>query len=515
MIARVAVLALVLAAAGGVVVLVSGGEEPPTYRLTFDNAFGLTEGADLRAAGVRVGSVQELDVDPETARAIVTVAVEEPSFGSLRTDVSCAIDPQSLIGEYFVDCDPGQAAEKLPEGALVPVEQTTGTIPPDLVNNIMRRPWRERFGIILAELGAGLATRGPELQATIRRALPALRETDRVLEILAENRRRLRSLTRESDTVLAGLAERRDDVARFVVEARDTAAATAERRPDLETDLQLLPPFLRELRPTLSQLRTTVRRQTPALRNLRASADDLELVFDRLGPFSAASETALRSLGRTATGGIDDVRDLRSTAKELGELGSVSTDPMRNLRFVLEHLDDREFAVEPNPLSPEGKGFTGLEALLQYPFVQSQAINIFDVRGYLLKLNILPSPCSAYADAQTVREEPDLRAECNSDLGPGPAIGIDYETADDAESRARRTTRRDRDRETPPRPDAQPRLDESRGDGDDVPRVPRQVPDRLRDLLDDVTGGLRPPGIEPPPVPREQSDALLDFLFGS
>ena len=53
----------------------------------------------------------------------------------------------------------------------------------------MRRPYRERFTILLSELGAGLAARGPDLNETIRRAVPALRQVDRLLAILAEQRR--------------------------------------------------------------------------------------------------------------------------------------------------------------------------------------------------------------------------------------------------------------------------------------------------------------------------------------
>ena len=54
--------------------------------------------------------------------------------------------------------------------------------------DILRRPARERFGLILSELGIGLTARGDDLQTTIRRGVPALRETDKVLKILADNR---------------------------------------------------------------------------------------------------------------------------------------------------------------------------------------------------------------------------------------------------------------------------------------------------------------------------------------
>ena len=42
---------------------------------------------------------------------------------------------QSLIGEYFLDCQIGRAKKQLPDGGTVPVEQTSSTIPLDLINN--------------------------------------------------------------------------------------------------------------------------------------------------------------------------------------------------------------------------------------------------------------------------------------------------------------------------------------------------------------------------------------------
>ena len=105
-------------------------------------------------------------VDRRSKRALVDFAVTQTGFGSLRTDVFCETRPQSLIGEYYVDCRPGTAEERLKPGATIPVEQTASTIPLDLIHNIMRRPYRERFGIILNELGAGVGGHGGDIQET-------------------------------------------------------------------------------------------------------------------------------------------------------------------------------------------------------------------------------------------------------------------------------------------------------------------------------------------------------------
>ncbi len=418
---RALIITVVLgAAAVGAFVLATGGKGAPTYTVELDNAFGLTQDAVVRAAGVEVGSVAGLDLQRGTNRALVTVEISKPEFGDFRRDVFCQVQPQSLIGEYFLDCQPGTSKRRLPAGSTIPVEQTAGTIPPDLVMNILRRPEREQLGLIFAELGIGFATREQDVQAVLQRAIPALRETDRVLDILGDRRETLVGLARDSEVVLDALADNRGDVARFVAEARDTAAATAARRSELEGTIDRFPEFLAQLRPVLGDLGTAAREQTPALVDLRSSADDLTGLFERLGPFASATEPAVESLGETSLVGIDAVREAGDTVARLQTLGENLVDPATNLRFVLQHLNDRDFAVESDP---DGQRPTGFEAFLLYPYQQAQAINLFDVRGYILKLTALINQCTGFAGNRTLANATDPEVQerfkqCGSNIGP-------------------------------------------------------------------------------------------------
>jgi ABC-type transporter Mla subunit MlaD len=514
---------LVVAAGAGATFAVTAaraGGEDQRYTVVLDNAFGLTPGADLRSSGVKVGKVTKLDVQRSTARALATIVVDRPDFAGFRKDVFCEVKPQSLIGEYYLDCAPGRSREPAPR--TIPVRQTAGTIPPDLVLDILRRPARERFGLILSELGIGLTARGEDLNATIRRGVPALRETDGVLRILADNRRTLRQLTSDADRVLVDLAANRGDVARFVRAAGDTTAASAARRDDLASTVRRLPAFLRELRPTLGDLATAAERQTPALADLRHAAPDLTTLLTRLGPFAESARPAVRGLGEASDTGIRAVREARSTVSRLRDLGANATEPMRNLRFVLEDVNDRGRAVEPNRLSPgNGAGFTGLEAFLQYAFVQSQAINIFDSKGYLLKLSLLLNECSQYTNAATARNDPERTRRCKQWLGPNqPGVNAGVVTR----RAPRRAPKRERRRtekptqapgaaapEAPAAPAPAPEPTPQR-----APEKPLIDPKGLLDrLLPGVTDKL--PKLLPPPKrePKADSDRnLLDYLLG-
>ena len=112
---------LVLAIVGAVAfyVLTREGPRKPQYTVELDNAFGLTEGSDLKVAGVRAGTIKKLRLDRESHRALVDFEITEPGFGSLRKDVFCESRPQSLIGEYYIDCKPGKDSQKLEDGATI------------------------------------------------------------------------------------------------------------------------------------------------------------------------------------------------------------------------------------------------------------------------------------------------------------------------------------------------------------------------------------------------------------
>ncbi len=506
-------IAVVLAVAGAATLVATseGTADELRHTVVLDNAFGLTEGSDLRSSGVVIGSIAKLDVQRSTARALATIQITRPSFAGLREDVFCTVQPQSLIGEYYLDCEPGTKPGPAPR--TIPVEQTAGTIPPDLVLDIMRRPARERFGIILTELGIGLAARGDDVQTTLRRAVPALRETDKVLRILDANRRTLNQLTRDADTVLAGLAANRRDVARFVTEAGETAQISASRADALAATVDKLPRFLRVLRPTLADLGTTARLQTPALRDLRLAAPSLTELLRRLGPFADSARPAVRGLGKASDSGIPAVKAARSTVSQLRALGSRSTEPMRNLRFVLEDVNDRGRAVEPNRLSPTGAGFTGLEAFLQYFFVQSQAINVFDSKSHLLKLNILVNDCSKYTNAETAATDTQHTAKCKQWLGPTQP-GITGAVARTTKTKPAGSGE-DRAADAPAPDGAAPA---SPGGAPPAARPPALLPDP-GDLLDDVLPKVGPK--LPPLLPRaggrasaDSERSLLDFLLG-
>src|SRR6202020_936426 len=214
-----------------------------------------------------------------------------------------------LIGEEYVNCSPGTSNHKplatLQSGPgrgehFLPVTRTSSPINSDIVQNISRMPVRQALSVVIDELGTGLATRGSDLNAVIRRANPALGETDKVFKILASQNHELAQLAVDSRTVLAPLAKERDQISGFVRSANTTSVAVAARAQDESRTFHLFPTFLSQLRPLLSDLSTLADQGTPVLQQLGQTAGPLGTEFGALAPFATEARTSLIALGRTA-----------------------------------------------------------------------------------------------------------------------------------------------------------------------------------------------------------------------
>jgi virulence factor Mce-like protein len=411
----------VFAAIGGAAA--SGPSAVGTYKIEFDNAFGLVTGSQLKVAGVPAGTIESIGLDQRTLHAIVTVHVSQGGFGAFHYDAFCQSRPQSLIGEYFVDCQPGESGRVLAPGSTIPVTHTQSTIPADLLQNVLRLPYRERLALIINELGAGVAGRSDDLEAALRRAVPALTETDNLLNLLANDSSTLQRLTVNSDTVVTALANNKRQVQRFITEANNTATATASEHANLKSALRLLPGFLEQLRPAMAGLGAAATANEPVLANLNASAGQLDRFFTDLTPFSKAALPAITSLGGASVTGTKAVEAAAPTVQDLKQFAKPTPELAQNLAIVLHDLDDRRRSVQPDPRSPGGKGYTGLEALLQYVFNQTLAINTFGPFGHVLAVDAFVDPkCTPYATPATIalslqKYGPSYR-QCYAWLGP-------------------------------------------------------------------------------------------------
>ncbi len=413
---RILTSAAVLLATGAFLLVSLGSSSGPagdTYKIELDNAFGLVTGADFKVSGAKAGTIEAIRLDRRTLHAVITVSVSAKGFGSFHSDAFCQSRPESLIGEYFLDCDPGSGGRVLPPGSTIPVTHTQSTIPLDLVQNVFRLPYAQRLSIIINELGAAVASRSEDLQSALERADPAITETDNLLALLANDGHTIRDLNSRADRVIAVLANNHREVQRFLVQADRISTDSATQASNIQRTWNQLPGFLEQLRPAMAKLAAASDAQDPEFEHLNTAASNLHRLFVDLVPFSRESLPSLQSLGSASITGKSAVHAATPTVAHLNQFARPTPELAQNLAIVLEALDLRTRnpaigggAVEADPRSPDGgKGYTGLEALLQYVFNITNAVDYFGPYGHLLAADLeTNSVCGNYATPATIAQ---------------------------------------------------------------------------------------------------------------
>ncbi len=395
-----------------IVLISSGGGESSGYvvRGIFDNGGFMVKGEQVRVAGANVGEIESVGVtmpgevdsyengkeQAVAGKAVIVMKITDPGFQDFRSDATCQIRPQSLIGEKFVDCrptlprapgaQPAPALKKVPSGQpgageyLLPLENNSTSVDPDLINDINKLPYAQRFRLIFNELGAGLAGRGADIEAAVKRANPALRDVDHLIGILNSQSKQLTQLNVDSDQILEPLARERAQVAGFFTNSGAAAQATTERGQALEESLQKFPAFLRQFRTTMRSLQGFSSVATPVFADLGKAAPSFTETTRLLTPFSAASTVALKSLGATGEEAGPTLRAADPVVRKTSQLALSGASPNTKLA---------EFLAS----TKETKGFDALTELI-YNF--TAASNGFDKFGHYSRLLVTLTNCLEY-----------------------------------------------------------------------------------------------------------------------
>ncbi len=101
----------------------AGGSNGYNLLAQFDRVDGLDNGADVRIGGIKVGSVTEQTLDPESYRAQVNFTVQ--SNVELPLDTSAAIMSDGLLGGKYLSLEPGGDIDMLEAGDEITLTQSS------------------------------------------------------------------------------------------------------------------------------------------------------------------------------------------------------------------------------------------------------------------------------------------------------------------------------------------------------------------------------------------------------
>lgn len=287
---------VVLLAAGGAWLMLPDDSDEPALSLvaTFRDASPLLVGNDVRAHGVKVGTIRSISLEKGKARIEVDL---ERSALPVHEDARLTIRPVSLLGERFLDLDSGsESAPLMEDGGRVPESRTGSSVGLDQVLDTLDAPTSASLGLLVQALGVGMDKNGQNVQDAIAALEPALTDSGELTRVLRDQNKTLGALVANVEPVATGLAsEEGADLDRLVGASNDLLRSTAADDRAFRAMLAELPGTLRQAQKTLGTLHGTATALTPTLRDLRPTTSQLRGLSKDLNAFGDAADPAFRS----------------------------------------------------------------------------------------------------------------------------------------------------------------------------------------------------------------------------
>jgi phospholipid/cholesterol/gamma-HCH transport system substrate-binding protein len=291
--------------------------KPQGYRVTvaFPEAATLATESDVRIAGVSVGKVRKLEVDPAGNRTLATIELDR-QFAPLHSDAQAMLRQKTLLGETYVELTPGHAAKMVPEGGRLANGQVKDTVQLDEIFDALDPKTRASFRTWQQQLAKGIRGRGRDFNDALGTLPGFAADGSDVLQVLDTQRGALQRLVKNTGVTFAALTENEQQLQTLITSSKRVFDATASRNDALAEAVRIFPTFLDESKATLARLESFSTDTDPLVRDLRpvaqdlkptltdvhALAPDLERFFRNLDPLITASKKGLPAARQTLEG---------------------------------------------------------------------------------------------------------------------------------------------------------------------------------------------------------------------
>lgn len=257
-------------------------------------AFQLTRNGDVRSAGVKVGVISRIASVGDQAE--VEFEIDRKGF-TLYKDASVEVRTKTLVGENYLDVNPGSPAQgRLPSGGVLPLAQAKEAVQLDQILDSLGPRTRARVKENLDELGPGVDGRGEDINRLWAAMRPNAEDGGLVLRVLASRRRELGALVADTGEVMQAFGDRTAQVRTLAVQARRTAIAASARDAQMRAAIRALAPTLTQAQASVRRLGDFALRSTPTLSQLADVTADLQPVVEDLRPAVGATRTLVRDL---------------------------------------------------------------------------------------------------------------------------------------------------------------------------------------------------------------------------
>lgn len=266
-----------------------------TYTTYFKFAGGLEPGAFVRFGGLKVGTVQAAEIDPQdSTRVRVKIAVNVGT--PIRKDSRAKISTLGFLGENYLEISPGtRQAEMLPPGGELAADEVVQMA--DILNNVniatsnantLIKHVDDRLLVISGKVEDLVSNFNSVVNAENRKRIDSI--IANIDGLLAENRAPLKSAIRNVDSTTEKLGPTIDNANQTITETKKLATnlngTIEENRKEIHDALIQLRTSLIEAQALMANVQDTLDNNRAnldeTLENIRAASQNLKEFTDQV-----------------------------------------------------------------------------------------------------------------------------------------------------------------------------------------------------------------------------------------
>ena len=295
------------------------------------------QGQTLRVAGVKVGDVEEVEL--EDGVAVVTFGVDR-DYLPVYEDATILLRPQTGLKDMFFEMDPGsKRAGEIEEGGTVQLANTAPDVNLDEVLGSLDTDTRAYLRLLLVSGGQALRGRDEDLGRLLGSLGPLSKDVDRINSKVAERKESLRRLITNFNLLTREVGRSERSLTELVEASNTSISAIAEQDPSVQRAIRLLPGTLAQSTVALDHISQFADQLGPALGDLRPFARNLDevngstrrlavkttpVIRDEIRPFVRTARRPVRSLDRAAGNLSEATPKLTVVAKKINRLGNMA-----------------------------------------------------------------------------------------------------------------------------------------------------------------------------------------------
>jgi phospholipid/cholesterol/gamma-HCH transport system substrate-binding protein len=399
--ARLAAVVGIAIAVALVALLMFSGDGGYKVEAVFENAGQLVKGNQVEVGGRPVGKITGIELN-DSSQAVVEMQVDD-EIAPLHEGTTATIRAASLSGiaNRYVSLDPGpNDAGEIDDGGRIGADATQAPVDIDQLFNTLDPATRKGLQQFVQGSATYYGGRSKEASESLKYLSPALSSTSRLTREIVMDQGVFERFITDTSQLVGAVAERRGDLAALVGNANTTARAIGDENVALARTLDLLP--------------GTFRKANTTFVNLRSALDDLDVLVAESKPATKRLAPFLRALRPLVTDARPTIGDLRELIRKPGK-----NNDLIELTRKMPKLAGQTKTVFPRTIRALDRADPVIEYARFYTpdlagwFTKfGQGANAYDANGHYARIQPIFSPFS-------LTDLPAPLGDVLSPLGPG------------------------------------------------------------------------------------------------